>query len=257
MIRTDAPVHSIDEIASGIFRLTFRSREIASAALPGQFVNVKVNDSLFPLLRRPFSIFSVENDLVSIVFNVIGEGTRILVNKTIGEIVDVIGPLGNGFFSAMNSEKYETALIVAGGLGIAPFPFFLSKLGKNKKAVSYIGARTASQIVRLETKYIHVATEDGTEGFTGNVVDLLAEHLSSNHYALPRIFCCGPTRMLKRLSEFAREKNIECYASLECAMACGIGLCQGCPVEIVNGKKKYALVCKEGPVFETRSVFIS
>ncbi len=256
MIQTHAPVHSVEEIASGIFRLSFRSREVASAALPGQFVNVKVNDSLFPLLRRPFSIFSVESEAVSIVFNVIGEGTRILVSKKPGDVVDVIGPLGNGFSVAMDSKNYKTALIVAGGLGIAPFPFLLSQIGKDKKVLSFTGARTSNQIVRLGMGHMHIATDDGSEGFAGNVVDLLEEHLSHHHYELPRIFCCGPARMLKRLSDFAQKKGIECYASLECAMACGVGLCQGCPVETINGKKKYVLVCKEGPVFETSTVFV-
>jgi dihydroorotate dehydrogenase electron transfer subunit len=256
MIQTHAPVHSVEEIASGIFRLAFRSHEVASAALPGQFVNVKVNDSLFPLLRRPFSIFSVEGDIVSLVFNVIGEGTRVLVGKKRGDVVDVIGPLGNGFSAAMKSEKFKTALIVAGGLGIAPFPFLLSRLEDDKKVLSFVGARTSDQIVRLEMNHMQIATDDGSEGFAGNVVDLLAEHLLDHHYDLPRIFCCGPTRMLKRLSDFAQKKGIECYASLECAMACGVGLCQGCPVETINGKKKYVLVCKEGPVFETSTVFV-
>ncbi|MDE3056473.1 MAG: dihydroorotate dehydrogenase electron transfer subunit [Bacteroidota bacterium] len=256
MVQTHAPVHSVEEIASGIFRLVFRSHELAATAQPGQFVNVKVNDSLFPLLRRPFSIFFVEGDLVSILFNVIGEGTRILVGKKPGDVIDVIGPLGNGFSAAMNSGGYKTAVIVAGGLGIAPFPFFLSKLEKNKNVLSFIGARTANQIVRFGFNRIHIATDDGSEGFSGNVVDLLAEHFSDHRYELPRIFSCGPTRMLKRLSEFTQKKNIACYASLECAMACGIGLCQGCPVETINGKKKYALVCREGPVFETGAVFL-
>ncbi len=256
MIQTHASVHSVEEIASDIFRLAFRSREISAAALPGQFVNIKVNDSLFPLLRRPFSIFFVEGEIVSIIFNIIGEGTRILVGKKPGDVIDVIGPLGNGFSAGMDSDNYKTALIVAGGLGIAPFPFFLSKLGKDKNVLFFVGARTSKQIVRHGIDHIHAATDDGSEGFAGNVVDLLTEHLSDHHYERPRIFCCGPTRMLRRLSEFAQQKRIECYASLECAMACGVGLCQGCPVETISGKKKYALVCKEGPVFETSTVFV-
>ncbi|MBI3580281.1 MAG: dihydroorotate dehydrogenase electron transfer subunit, partial [Ignavibacteriales bacterium] len=165
------------------------------------------------------------------------------------------GPLGVPF---NYKSDYQTAINVGGGLGIAPFPFLTERLRSEKKSfLTVIGARTGNQIVSRHLENTHVATDDGSVGFHGNVVQFLEEYLSKHTVPKPKIFGCGPTKMLQSLSAFAKKSNIECEISLEGDMACGIGLCQGCPVERSNGKKKYALVCVEGPTFNCNDVVLS
>ncbi len=253
MIQEHARIAAVKEIASNIFQLSFLSSSISRSALPGQFVNVKAEETAVPLLRRPFSIFSVEGETVSIIFNVVGIGTKLLSQKRAGETLDVLGPLGKGVFP-FNDEKFDTALLVAGGLGVAAFPFLNSRLHASKKVISFLGARTSSFVVRKGLENIHVATDDGSEGFHGTVVDMLKNFMNENTVLHPRIFSCGPMPMMRTLAKYSREKNMPCYAALECEMACGIGLCQGCPVEAAGDGRKYKLVCKDGPVFDVRDI---
>ena len=253
MVQEHAPVHSVREVASNIYQLSFRSAIIARQAAPGQFVNVKVDNVGGPLLRRPFSIYSVENYDVSIIFNVVGLGTRALSYMTVGETVDVLGPLGKGVFP-YNDEAFDTALLVGGGLGVAALPFLSSLMPVTKKKVTFLGARTASQLVRAGLENVRVATDDGSEGSLGTVVELLRKFLETSNPDRPRIFSCGPLPMMRALKGLALQKKIECFLALEGEMACGIGLCQGCPVQTVNGKKKFELVCSDGPVFEASTV---
>lgn len=254
IIQRLVPVRSREEIAEGLFVLTVESTEFAGSALPGQFVNVRPAEGSIPLLRRPFSISRVKNEKFELVFNVIGGGTRLLALKQPGEMLDVLGPLGKPF---RYKGDFETALIVAGGIGVAPFPFltdFLKQEGK--KVVTFLGARTAAQLLTQHLENVQIATDDGTNGFHGTVVTLLEGYLQSHSIAKPKIFGCGPTRMLKALSDFAQKAGIECELSLEGDMACGVGLCQGCPVERTNGAKKYALVCTEGPIFNCHDIIL-
>ncbi|HMD14003.1 MAG TPA: dihydroorotate dehydrogenase electron transfer subunit, partial [Bacteroidota bacterium] len=252
MIHTVCPVTSNLQVGPEIYVLKFHSPEIASAVQPGQFVNVKVNDAFVPLLRRPFSVYYVEKKEVAIIFNVAGTGTKILSEKKAGETVDIIGPLGCAF---RLDERYETALLVAGGMGVAPFPFMTSKLQSlSKSIVTLLGARSKDFIIPAFLKNISIATDNGSIGFHGTVVDLLREGLSKHDYVKPKIFACGPNPMLRNVCNVAEEFHLPCELSLESVMGCGIGICQGCPVERRDGEKKYALVCKEGPVFDYTSI---
>ncbi len=254
MVQEFAPIHSIKKLTPEIYQLTFHSLVISKKVTPGQFVNIKV-DKYYPLLRRPFSVFFVEGEYVSVLFNVIGLGTSLLAKKNIGEMLDVLGPCGNGFTPFVEGN-YETAIIIAGGLGVAPFPFLTSFISSRKKIISFVGAKNKNYIVQFGLKNVYIATEDGSVGTKGNVLDIFSEYLKKNDISNSKIFMCGPTRMLTAVTAFVQKKNILCYASLECDMACGIGLCQGCPVEMSEGEKKYRLVCKEGPVFEVNNIIL-
>jgi dihydroorotate dehydrogenase electron transfer subunit len=247
-------IHSFEHLTPEILELTFVSDYLSSKAKPGQFINIRV-DSNYPLLRRPFSIFNVEENKISIVFNVIGTGTKLLARKKIGDTIDVVGPCGNDFLAFVDGS-FDTAIFVAGGIGVAPFTFFTKKLPAEKQLVTYLGGRHSDLIVEKGLRNIKVATDDGSRGFHGTVLDLIKSDLSKNKYGTMRFFLCGPTRMMKAVADFAKENGVSCYASLECDMACGIGLCQGCNIEMTGGEKKYKLVCKEGTIFETQSVKI-
>ena len=246
------PIHSFECLTNEILELTFISDYLGSIAKPGQFINIKV-DNNFPLLRRPFSIFNIQENKISIVFNVIGTGTKMLARKRRGDTLDIVGPCGNDFLP-FASGNYDTAIFVAGGIGVAPFPFLTKHFPAGKKIVTFLGGRNKELIVTKGLKNIKIATDDGTDGFKGTVLDLIKNDFSKHKYGNIRFFTCGPTRMMKALAEYAVELGTECYASLETDMACGIGLCQGCNIEVIGGEKKYRLVCKEGTIFETKRV---
>ncbi|MCX6135171.1 MAG: dihydroorotate dehydrogenase electron transfer subunit [Ignavibacteriales bacterium] len=254
IIQSSVEVVSRKEVAESIYRLAMRSPEIVRRSAPGQFVNIRCGEGCLPLLRRPFSISRVDGDLVELMFNVIGHGTKMLSLKQPGDVLDVLGPLGTPFGT---SGDFAKAILVGGGLGVAPFPFLTDFLLKEKKEiVTLIGARTRSQVTEHHLRNIRVATDDGSMGLKGNVVDLLKAELRGVVGTNVKVFGCGPTAMLKALSAYASSMGIECELSLEGDMACGMGICQGCPVERTDGKKKYALVCTDGPTFKSKDVIL-
>lgn len=185
-------------------------------------------------------------------FDTHGEGTHILANKKKGDILDILGPLGNGFNLDV---EYDTAVIVAGGIGAAPFPFLLSTIDKKKKILSFVGGRSEDNLITHGMKNIFLSTDDGTNGFKGNVVQLVEK--SKDKFAGKKVqfFACGPNVMLKALKEFCITNNYECQISTESAMACGFGICQGCPIPASN-EEKYYLICKDGPVFNAKDVIV-
>jgi len=254
MIQISPFVTDCRQILEGIFVLSFRSAEIARNAAPGQFVNIRCGDGCLPLLRRPFSISRIEDDSIELLFSVVGKGTSLLSQKRPGEPLDVLGPLGMPF---KIHGPYETAILVGGGLGAAPFPFLTDVLlRENKKVLTVVGARSVKQLTVRHLLNVQLATDDGSQGFRGTVIDLLKTIVPNDGSNSTKIFGCGPTKMLSARSEFARVRGMECELSLEGDMACGMGLCQGCPVERSDGKKKYSLVCVEGPTFNSKDIIL-
>lgn len=253
MIQTFAKVVEIIDLGNQIYLQKLLSPDIASIIKPGQFLNIKVCDSDFPLLRRPFSVCDVEGDYIFILFNIHGEGTKLLAQKNIDDYVDILAPLGNGF----NIEnKYSTFVIVGGGLGAAPFPFLTRNITSDKNIFSFIGGRTDKDIITYGLENCFISTDDGSLGFKGNVIELLEKEKHLFEKDKVKIFGCGPNVMLSALKNFCIKNNFECEISTECAMACGFGICQGCPIESSTDSEKYLLVCKDGPVFNIKDVLI-
>lgn len=251
MLNENAKVEELKQLNKSIYLLKIHSPVIAAQIKPGQFVNIKVSESNFPLLRRPFSVCDVEGECFYIMFHIVGEGTRLLTNKQIGEGLDILGPFGNGF----NLDgDYETAVFAAGGIGQAPFPYVGRVIKNKKEIISFIGGRTSDDVVTYGVSDPLISTDDGTQGFHGNVVKLMEQNIDLLKSKKIKIFACGPTPMLKAVSEFAKENNFECEISTESAMACGFGICQGCPVESAHQSDKYLLVCKDGPVFNSKDI---
>jgi dihydroorotate dehydrogenase electron transfer subunit len=216
-------------------------------------LNIRAFDGAWgPLLRRPFSVSSIDNNTLSILFNVVGTGPRILSSRRVGDTLDVLGPLGKPFGVP---GDYDEAILVGGGVGVAPFPLLTKELLRAGKPVTtLLGARNKEMIFLEGLQNVQLATDDGSVGMRGNVVELLERFFQTNRTIRPKIFGCGPTPMLRALSEFAKRMNLYCELSLEGDMACGVGICQGCPVERTNGEKQYALTCVEGPTFDCREV---
>jgi dihydroorotate dehydrogenase electron transfer subunit len=248
------PIESVTEVAHNTFILSFVSPEISESVLPGQFVNVRGWEGYDPLLRRPFSVYWTSGREVSIVFNVVGRGTSLLSRMKRGDRLDVIGPLGNSFSC---HDGFETGVVIGGGLGVAPLPLTIRALVKHEKNVlCFVGARSSDSLVMNYLEDAVVATDDGTRGFSGTVVDLARETLGTLPIATSRIFACGPTPMLRSVSTLASDLGIRCELSLEGPMGCGFGICQGCPVEMSSGERRFALMCKDGPVFSSTSVVL-
>jgi len=253
LLIVNAPVEKNIELDNQIYLLKIHSPEIAGKIKPGEFLNIRVSEAVHPLLRRPFSVCDVEGDYFYIMFNIYGEGTRILSQKHGGDTVDVLGPLGRGFNL---KGDFDTAIIAAGGLGAAPFPYLIRKLGEQKEVHCFIGGRTHKDVILHGMKNIFIATDDGSLGYKGNVIKLLNKNLDLLKSSKVKIFACGPNAMLRALKEFTMKHKLNCEASTECAMACGFGICQGCPIESSYDPQKYFLVCKDGPVFNIADVNI-
>lgn len=244
-------------IKNKYFKLCIHAPTIAMLVRPGQFMQLKVSESDGPLLRRPFSIHRVKKARVEILYEVIGYGTEILSQRKVGEYLDIIGPLGNGFDYGAPGTKHQAPLLVAGGMGVAPLLFLGEQLAKRHTpyviadARVLIGAKTKNQIL-CEKEFkslgydVKIATDDGSRGFKGKITDLLKDFLPKSP-----LYACGPRPMLKEIAMLSKKYKISAQISLEEHMACGIGACLGC---VVKTKSGYQRVCKEGPVFDAGQI---
>ena len=224
---------------------------ISKKAKPGQFINMQISQGLRPFLRRPFSIHNIDKERIEILYQVIGEGTKLLSARKPRETLDVIGPLGNGF--QLPRDKRSVFIIVGGGIGVAPL-LYLSKKIKSENKFCLIGAKTKKEIL-CEKEFkdagcnVRISTDDGSTGFKGRVTDLLKYFLNKNRSIKAdavKVYACGPKPMLEAVSHLSVIKGIKSQVSLEEHMSCGIGACLGCVVKTKNGLER---VCKEGPVF--------
>ena len=250
-------VVSQKQIGTGIYDLTIQTKEIAAAAKAGQFVSVYSNDAS-KLLPRPISLCGIDRKAgtLRLVYRVTGEhtGTEEFSRLQAGDTMKIMGPLGNGF----TVEKGRKAFLIGGGIGVPPMLQLAKEMkdaGENFQIV--MGYRDAGTFLLDEFKEqgeSFVATEDGSVGTKGNVLDAIRE----NHLDADVIYACGPTPMLRALKAYAEAQNMTCYVSMEERMACGIGACLAC---VCNSTEKDAhsnvknkRICKEGPVFNAKEV---
>ena len=230
--------------------LEVHAPEIASQAVPGQFVNVQVCKNTAPLLRRPFGVAGVNKEAgtFTIIYRIIGEATHILADVCSGDELSIVGPLGKGF--DMTAQK---PLLVGGGLGLAPLKFLAEGFGAGKTDI-LMGDRTKEEVCwtciydELSEK-VFVTTDDGTEGTQGTVMALLPELLASGVYDC--VYVCGPVPMMKAVANACLEANVKCQVSLEKYMACGLGACLSCACGGIGKRMK---VCTDGPVFWAEEV---
>lgn len=244
--KVNVTIHSQAKLADGIYSMWLDAPEMAKEAVPGQFIAVYTNDKS-KLLPRPISICETdkENGRLRIVYRIAGAGTLEFSGYGEGDRLDIMGPLGNGF-----PLKDKKAFLIGGGIGIPPMLELAKNLDCEKTAV--LGYRDAATFLKEEIgayANVAVATEDGSVGTKGNVIDAIKE----GGLTADVIYACGPTPMLKAIKAYAAENGIECYISLEEKMACGIGACLGCVCHTkeVDGHSnvRNARICKDGPVF--------
>jgi len=266
-LQTDGMVLRNRRIRSCYFILGIYCPPIADQIKPGQFVMLKVSDNSSPLLRRPFSVYKSyplthpekrKRGHLFILYKKVGEGTRKMTTLSKGQKVDLIGPLGNGFVLPPLPSSANCVLI-GGGVGIVSL-YPLAEALEGRKLFILIGGKTRNDILGVEdfrklNSNIFTATEDGSLGIQGTVVDLFkSETRKFKKNEECYIYACGPVPMLKALAGAIKSKKFICQVSLEARMGCGFGACWGCVVRMKNPKKPYQRVCQEGPVFPIEDV---
>ncbi len=240
-----------EQLSGDIFALDLKASTIARNAKPGQFVQIRANESFDPFLRRPLSLASVKGNTFRVIFRVRGKGTKILSGYSSGEYLDVLGPLGNSIKLPYKKE----VILVGGGVGIAPLYFLAQRLKSKNRLNIFLGAKNHKELIILKdfkklTKNISVATEDGSLGKKGKVIDLLTNIRINQLNSKFQLFACGPTPMLKTIQK--RFNTITVYGFLEERMGCGSGICFCCAVKRKTGN--YLRVCQEGPVVNLNEI---
>ncbi len=252
---------SNEKYNDNLFKIGVFSPYICKEAQLGQFVNVKCANpgTMDPLLRRPFGIFDIEKkfNVFSMLYRVRGKGTRFLSGLKKGDVLDFIGPLGNGI--DLSAAK-DSILLIGGGIGIAPLYLLAKEASRMKKNIFFAAGfknkdyfMWEEDLIELKINYA-IFTEDGTWGEKGLVSDYIWNNLKS--FKDYDVYCCGPRDMLKALKRNYMGTGNKVTALLEEMMACGVGVCNGCVVKVKKGKRgfSYKKVCKDGPAFDLREV---
>ena len=241
-------------IADGICSMWLDAKEIAVQAKPGQFISVYSNDKS-RVLPRPISICEIDREkgTLRIVYRVVGKGTEEFSKAEAGDSFEILGPLGNGF--PIEEAKGKKVLMIGGGIGVPPMRQTAKEI--EGEAIIVSGYRNQDLFLKEELESagtLFIATEDGSVGTKGNVVDAIRE----NQIEADMMFACGPKPMLRALKNYALEKGIPCWISMEEKMACGVGACLACVCQSkdvdshshVHNKR----ICKDGPVFLSTEV---
>ena len=238
-----------ERIAENIYAVTFDLGEEARVRA-GQFGNIAVGGT--HLLRRPIAVCKTEGKEVTFCYQIKGEGTQKLKTMGAGTQLNVLMPLGNGFFVEETEKKVA---LVGGGVGTFPLISVLREYGDKKEISAYIGYRNKGAVCGVEefekaAKFVAV-TDDGSYGAKMNAVQAFEADLKAGNRP-DVVLACGPTPMLRALKMLVEKENLNCYVSLEERMGCGIGACLVCVCDKTDGKK--ARVCKDGPVFNAKEV---
>lgn len=249
------------KLKKDVFLISFCSSYIARRAGAGNFLHIRVPGRI---LRRPFSIHKVDKDVVYVLFRVRGRGTAVLSGYKRGDVLDVLGPLGTGFDLNCSKPGFP-CILIAGGMGAAPLVFLAQRLRIARSlrpgagSIVLLGAKNKKEILcasefRGAGFKVKIATEDASCGAKGTVCGLLKKELSAIGYgACANVYACGPNLMLKAVGKIIkRYPNVNCQASFEQFMGCGIGACCGCVIETKNGYRK---ICKDGPVFDLKDIY--
>ena len=248
-------------LVEGIYKFSVKAPEIAKTAKAGQFLEIKVSETGEPFLRRPISIFNINKDAeeVEFIFQVKGRGTELLAERKEGDLIDIMGPLGNGPFK---TEGLNNVAIIGGGIGTYPLYELAKELKENATNLNiYLGFRDKSLVTcekdfeGLGLNKLVVTTDDGSYKEKGYAIDFMKKDIEE--HKVDMIFACGPLPMLKAVRAYAIENNIPCQVSLEERMGCGVGACLGCAIKIISGEEaRFGHVCKDGPVFNAADVEI-
>lgn len=237
------------KIKENIYDFTVTCPEMAAKVKAGQFLHILCGGDAY--LRRPISICDVtDGKNIRFIFETRGKGTDALSQKRVGEKLDILGPLGNGF--TVHQEDEDAILLIGGGIGVFPLLHLAKQL--NKKATVILGFRNQDAVMMTEefeavSRNVFLATDDGSCGYHGFVTDVMKNIMDSNRVS--RIYTCGPTPMMRQIVKLAEPAGIPVQVSLEERMGCGVGACVTCTCTVAGARKR---VCKDGPVFHGAEV---
>lgn len=237
------------ELVKDVYEMMLEGEGASFITTPGQFINIKVTDTLQPYLRRPMSICDYDNNHIKIIFRAVGEGTKILSEKNIGDTLDCLIGLGNGF----EDLDCKEAVVIGGGLGVPPMYSTAKHLiEKGVKVTAVLGFNGAKDIFYKEEFEklcpTYIATMDGSVGTKGTVINAIEE----NHLVFDKYYTCGPEKMLDALVLKYPDNG---YLSFEARMGCGFGACMGCSCKVKT--KPYKRICVEGPVLMSSEVIVN
>jgi len=234
---TDAPIVSRRQVGEGMWVIGLHAPEVAASVRSGQFVNIGLNPG--PLLRRPFSVYRASDESIEVILKAVGTGTAQLISLRVGDLVSCLGPLGRGFELR---PGLRTAVLISGGLGVAPMPLAARDARAMGLQVTWVhGARTADELcAESDGDAVIKATDDGSAGFAGTAVAAAPD--------ADLVLACGPNPMLAAVAARWPEAQV----AVETYMGCGTGVCLGCAVPLVRGG--FDRACKEGPVYRAGDV---
>ena len=230
------------------YKLVFSSPRLSKKVLPGQFLNIQIENHENLLLRRPFSYYRISGNKIEVLYEILGRGTGLLAQKRKGHQIKVLGPLGRPFTQNIKAKK---RILVAGGVGVPPLVYLAETVKNSKDQMLLIGCKSKKQVLpkkelaKVKGQVLY-ATDDGSYGQKGFVTVLLHNLLKHEDPKSLFIQTCGPTVMMNAVRKISQEFGVEGEASVEERMACGVGACLGCVVETHDGFKTS---CVEGPVF--------
>jgi dihydroorotate dehydrogenase electron transfer subunit len=261
MIQENVEVLKNNQVGPEHYNIGLTCSHGFSSAIPGQFIMLQVADRMDPLLRRPFSIHKLRMHQkklhgLELLYKVVGTGTGMVSKLSPGDRVNILGPLGNGFFVG---EHVRNAFVVAGGIGVAPMPFLVSALldkSVDRSSLSvFIGGRSKNDLLCVQDftdmgLSVRTTTDDGSSGDQCLVTDPVEAEII--HLKPDIIYACGPMEMLSCVIGIAEKYGVDCQVSIETMMACGMGACLGCAVERRSDPSKYLHACRDGPVFDSR-----
>ncbi len=252
-------VISNEPVAESHYLLRCACPEIAANALPGQFIHVLIPQDSGLLLRRPFTIYTVEGDQITMLYQLIGEGTNVLSRLKRSDSIRVLGPLGNTFEILSGPNP---AIIVGGGAGIASLMLLAAALrNADVHTLGLVGSMNRARLLSVEDLKAmgvetHIATDDGSVGHHGFVTELLTHILETYELRNSIIYACGPDGMLRAVTKIGLDYQIPTQLAMENRMGCAMGVCLGCvcKVQTPGGEFEYQRVCTEGPVFSAEDI---
>lgn len=250
-IQCMAEITETEELAEGIFSMWLQAEEIAGQAVPGQFISLYCQDG-DKLLPRPISLCEIDREqgTLRLVYRVVGAGTKEFSQRKTGDEIRVLGPLGNGFPLEAGTQG-KKAVLIGGGIGIPPLLQLSKELSGEVTVV--VGYRNSDTFLLKDLQeaadHVVIATEDGSLGTKGNVMDAVRE----NGIRGDVIYSCGPMPMLRGVKAWGLEEEIPAWLSMEERMACGVGACLACVCKTTevddHSKVHNKRICKDGPVF--------
>lgn len=252
-------------ISGAYVHLGLTTPAFPAAFRAGEFVMVRAPWVEDPFLPRAFSIYRITRQgdsppVVEILYKVLGKGTQQLARMEPPQEVEILGPLGNAFALPADGTR---PVLVAGGIGVPPIAALATQMSREPRAETrvevFLGGKTHEDILCVKDfeeagAGIHITTEDGSLGTRGLITDLLRPLLLALDAPRPTTYACGPPGMLAAVARLAEERAVPCQVSVEANMACGFGACMGCAIEVRGDVRAYKLVCKDGPVFDSREI---